>query len=67
MIALAHLSRRRPVLALLAWNAMAVALGAIGFGIENQRPPELDHDLAGGAAAHRRPAGCGLPARAEWA
>jgi hypothetical protein len=40
-IALARLSLRRPVLALLAWTALAVALGAIGFGIEHRLSPSI--------------------------
>ncbi|HEX6743937.1 MAG TPA: MMPL family transporter [Solirubrobacteraceae bacterium] len=41
MIALARLSLRRPVLALLAWTAVAVALGAVGFGVAHQLSPSI--------------------------
>ena len=41
MIALARLSLRRPVLALLAWTALAVSLGAIGFRIEHRLSPSI--------------------------
>ena len=41
MITLARLSLRRPVLALLAWTALAVAFGAIGFGVEHRLSPSI--------------------------
>ena len=41
MIALARLSLRRPALALLAWTAIAVALGAVGFGVAHQLSPSI--------------------------
>ena len=41
MIALARLSLRRPVLALLAWTALAVALGAVGFGVAHRLSPSI--------------------------
>src|SRR5512132_3221646 len=41
MIALARLSLRRPVLALLAWTALVVALGGVGFGVAHQLSPSI--------------------------
>jgi RND superfamily putative drug exporter len=41
MIALAKFSLRRPVLALLAWTALAVALGAVGYGLEHRLSPSI--------------------------
>ena len=41
MIALARLSLRRPVAALLAWCALAGALGLVGFGISDRLSPSI--------------------------
>jgi RND superfamily putative drug exporter len=41
MITLARFSLRRPVLALLAWTALAVAFGAVGFGVEHRLSPSV--------------------------
>ena len=68
MIALARLSLRRPVLALLAWTALAVAFGAVGFGVAHQLSPSIlvvhavRRDVLGLARVARTPAGAGASA-----
>ena len=41
MISLARLSLRRPLFALLAWTALAAALGLVGFGISSRLSPSI--------------------------